>query len=66
MSENFAQRNFGHAWTLYPDGGAHCPSCGSVRAPDGLVKVGSRPPCEEPIRNERRVIDGVIVDGPPS
>jgi hypothetical protein len=60
-----------HAWTEYPDGGAHCPACGSVRSPDGQVHAGhSRnpflpPPCE-PIPARHVVIDGVIVDGPPS
>lgn len=61
-----------HTWTEYPDGGAHCPVCGAVRRPDGYID-GSRGDALQcvpwtTVENEstRRVIDGVIVDGPPS
>jgi hypothetical protein len=61
-----------HAWTEYPDGWAHCSACGAARRHDGVVLFGapvllggaSRRPCEP--ASTRRMIDGVIVDGPPS
>jgi hypothetical protein len=54
-----------HAWTESENGTAHCPKCGSVRVKDGSIlrQTGAicLPPC-----NNRREVDGVIVDGPES
>jgi hypothetical protein len=42
----------------------HCPTCGAVATPDWSNIRQPQVPCKE--IPARRVIDGVIVDGPPS
>ncbi len=56
-----------HQWEEYLEGGAHCPKCGTVRLPTGETKRGWMAPCEPLVPSPTaRVVDGVIIDGPPS
>jgi hypothetical protein len=55
-----------HVWTEYPGGAAHCPKCGAVRRPNGLIirKHATVPGCPPLPKKSVRIIDGVTIEGP--